>query len=90
MGNKTTICAVKDVSIDTFGQPIFVRRPGQAVRGFTDEVNRQAPDNQMYTHPADFEMWQIGTFDDETATITQDQDSIQRLCRGVDVQIKAE
>ena len=45
------ICSVKDRAADAFGRPMFVPSVGLALRGFTDEVNREATDNQMYHGP---------------------------------------
>jgi hypothetical protein len=37
---------------------------GVAIRSFQDEVNRNAEDNQMYAHPDDFDLYELGIFDD--------------------------
>ena len=47
----------------------FVPTAGVAIRSFRDEVNREAPDNEIFRHPADYELYQIGTFDDSTGAI---------------------
>ena len=51
---KQVICAVRDSAADVFGRPYFVPTAGVAIRSFTDEVNRQADENQFYKHPKDF------------------------------------
>ena len=63
------ICSVKDRAADAFGRPLFVASKGIALRSFTDEVNRAAEDNQMYNHPDDFDLYELGTFDDSTGII---------------------
>lgn len=65
----TIICSVKDRAADAFGRPMFVPSVGLALRGFTDEVNREAPDNQMFHHSDDFDLFELGTFDDATGII---------------------
>lgn len=65
----TIICSVKDRAADAFGRPMFVPSVGLALRGFTDEVNREAADNQMYHHSDDFDLFELGTFDDSTGII---------------------
>lgn len=64
------VMAVFDTASQLFGQPIFVAATGQAVRNFTDEVRRPAPDgsNPMNMHPEDFELWELGIYDDECGT----------------------
>lgn len=55
--------AIRDRATDSFGNPMFLISEGQAVRSFTDEVNRAAADNQLYQHPDDFDMYFLGTYD---------------------------
>jgi hypothetical protein len=63
------ICSVKDRAADAFGRPLFVYSVGLAIRSFSDEVNRQDKDNQMYNHPDDFDLFELGTFDESTGII---------------------
>jgi hypothetical protein len=63
------ICSVKDRAADAYGRPLFVPSVGLAIRSFTDEVNREAADNQMHNHPDDFDLYELGTFDDNTGII---------------------
>lgn len=60
------ICVVRDIKADAYGQPMFVQSTGVALRSFTDEVNRASEDNMLYQHPEDFELFTVGTFNDET------------------------
>lgn len=64
------ILSVKDLGAQSFGRPIFAPAVGVVLRSFADEVNRRADDNDMFKHPADFELYKIGTFDDLTGIIT--------------------
>lgn len=61
------ICAVRDRQLDAFLRPFTAESIGQAQRAFTDEVNRK--DSDMYKHPEDYELFQIGTFDTNTGEI---------------------
>jgi hypothetical protein len=63
------ICAVKDRAADAFGRPLFVPSIGLAVRSFSDEVNRSDPENQMFNHSDDFDLYEIGVYDDNTGII---------------------
>lgn len=63
------ICAVKDRAADAFGRPLFVPSVGLAIRSFSDEVNRSDPENQMFNHSDDFDLYEIGSFDDNTGII---------------------
>lgn len=62
------ICAVRDRAIDEFGQPIFVRAIGQAIRSFTDEINREG--SEMGQHPEDYDLYEIGDWNGASGAIT--------------------
>lgn len=57
------IFAVRDRATDQFGTPMFLMSRGQAVRSFTDEVNRAEKDNQIFLHPDDFDLYFLGMYD---------------------------
>lgn len=59
-----TIVSVFDRAAQAFGRPVYTNSKGLAVRSFTDEVNRPDRENQMNTHPEDFDLFLLGTFDD--------------------------
>lgn len=61
------ICAVRDRAVDAFGQPFFCKHQNEAVRSFTDEVNREG--SVFYAHPDDYDLYSIGTYDDATAAV---------------------
>lgn len=63
---KTFLFAVRDSAAEAFGTPFFLNSKGVAVRSFTSECNRVAPDNLLNRHPADFKLYCLGTFDDST------------------------
>ena len=66
---KQVIVAIKDRAADAFMRPWFVPTPAMAVRSFMDEVQRDAADNQMFHHSDDFDLYELGTFDDSTGII---------------------
>lgn len=61
-----TVVSVRDRAANAFGRPVFVAAAGLAVRSFMDECNRNAADNEMFKHPGDFELFELGVFNDET------------------------
>lgn len=63
------IVSVKDRMAEAFGRPFFVPSVGLAIRSFSDEVNRQDKDNQMFHHSDDFDLFELGTYDDATGII---------------------
>lgn len=65
------VLAVRDRAIDAFGTPIFAQSVGQALRSFSDEVNRADPSNQMNHHPEDFDLYRLAEFETDTGEFTQ-------------------
>ncbi len=53
---KMLVCTIRDRAAECYGRPFFLPATGVAIRSFQDEVNRNAPDNQMYAHPDDFDL----------------------------------
>jgi hypothetical protein len=70
---KMVVCSIKDLGAQVFARPVFVSHSNQARRGFMDEVNRRPAgeqQNDLFTHPDDFELYELGTFDDNTGLFT--------------------
>ena len=63
------IVSVKDTAAQAFGRPIFVPSVAVAVRSLRDEVNRKDSTDDLAKHPDDFELYEIGSFDDSTGII---------------------
>ncbi|WNK12997.1 MAG: nonstructural protein [Microvirus sp.] len=80
--NLVVLC-VKDRASDAFGNPMFLVAPGQGVRSFGDEINRAAADNQLYQHPDDFDLYELGNFDTDTGLFESHAPLI--LVRGKDL-----
>lgn len=81
------IVAVRDIQIEEFLRPFTTPAVGGATRSFSDEVNRTAPDNPMSQHPADYHLYEIGTFNTETGELAP-LIPIRLLLRGEDTIIK--
>lgn len=56
---------VYDSKSEAYLQPFFTSTKGQAIRSFQDTAND--PNSQICRHAADFVLFQIGEFNDETA-----------------------
>lgn len=67
MGKLVVMCA-RDIKVGAYAKPFFVSTVGQAVRAFGDEAKRKAPDNELANHPEDFELFELGAYDDLTAS----------------------
>jgi hypothetical protein len=80
------VVSVKDRAIDAYGRPFVVPTTGAAVRSFTDEVNRK--ESEMNGHPEDYDLYEMGTFCDQTGTFLPPDGGVPRvLTRAQDVVI---
>ncbi len=80
---KLVVCAIRDRAIDSFGQPMFTQAVGQAMRTFTDEVNREDKANPLFNHPEDFDLYYLTDFDTETGIF--DVSTPRQIAIGKDV-----
>lgn len=63
---KVGIYTVKDTRADTHMMPFVQNNDVQALRGFTEEVNRADEANMLWRYPQDFQLIKVATFDTET------------------------
>lgn len=85
--SKLVVVAVQDNAVGSFNRPFFVQSTGQAIRAFSDEVNRVASDNPMNAHPGDFALFHLGEWDDFNGKF-HDNPTPQLLVKAVDVIVK--
>ncbi len=78
------VVSVKDRAADVFNRPFFVPHRNVAVRDFTDEVNRSAADNPLNKHPDDFDLYLLGSFDDNAGIFSMEEQPVV-LVRAKDV-----
>lgn len=85
---KMEIFAVKDRALNAFMRPFFAQTIGQAIRSFSDEINRPGghqvgSENHMNMHPEDYDLWHLGSFNDATGTFSAEPDDRQDWPRQV-------
>ena len=83
----SVIVSVRDSAAEAFGRPMYLQSLGVAIRSFTDEVNRDDKDNQLFNHPDDFDLYELGVFDDSIGKYEL-RDNPTVIVRGKDVKIK--
>lgn len=59
------IYTVRDAKAQLYGRPFFVHNAAIALRGMSDQVND--PQSDFFKYPTDFELFELGTYDDSTA-----------------------
>ena len=65
------IYAVYDSKGESYTPPFFDHAEGRAIRTFSDCCND--PGHQFGKHPEDYTLFDLGQYDDNTGTITQDK-----------------
>lgn len=73
--------AVRDVAVNAFSLPFHARTVDEARRMFSDACSDSK--NELYKHPKDYELWLLGTWDDEG--IITGVDKGERVCTGHDM-----
>ena len=66
---KLHLYSVYDRIGQAYANPMILQNDGTALRAFRDEVNRPDEKSNLYMHAGDFELWHIGTMDDEQGTV---------------------
>ena len=64
---KVSIYSVYDSKAEAYLQPFFSQSNGTAIRAFEQAVNGET---EFSKYPADFTLFKIGEFSDESATLT--------------------
>jgi len=59
--------SIYDCKSESYMQPFLVRNKGEAIRGFSDLCNDGK--SSVSQHPADYTLFHIGTFDDNTGSL---------------------
>lgn len=59
---------VFDSKAETYLRPFSMGSTGEAIRGFITTLN--SPDTEFCKYPADFTLFEIGTFDETTCKIS--------------------
>lgn len=78
---QLTIVAIRDIKTDSFFTPQYIRSIGGFLRQLSDEINSPQQSNSvaasMANHPEDYEVIKLGTWDDQTAKYTIDDEWTQ-------------
>lgn len=60
--------SVYDVKAQAYLQPFFASQKGEAIRSFTDAVNKS--DHQFHRHAEDYSLFHVGQFDDNSGLVS--------------------
>lgn len=65
---KYFVYAIRDNVADNFTLPIFARSDDEMVRNIAYNINQS--ESMMSVNAADYDLYRIGTFDDEDGAVT--------------------
>lgn len=80
------VVSIRDRAANVFLQPMFMVSRGVANRNFSDAVNDKSNDYPYHKHPDDYDLYELGTFDDNTGEF---KGSPELLARGKDLVTKS-
>lgn len=66
---KLIMITLYDAKAEAYNAPQFVQSIGGAIRAFSDEINRPEAGNVLHSHPDDFLLYEMGTYNDGDASI---------------------
>lgn len=68
--SKVAIFSVYDRAASIYGTPFYSHNKQTAVRSVAAEVNRDDPTSTLSTAPADFDLYELGEYDQDTGRFT--------------------
>lgn len=87
---KYVIVSVRDRAANIFSQPMCVASVGQGVRSFGDAVNGPKDgtgSSAVAMHPEDFDLYNLGFFNDENGTFEPVEGGPRQIAVGKDMVI---
>ena len=70
------LVALYDRATEAFAPVMTVHTRGEAIRSFRNEIKQK--DSPLAMHPTDFELYQVGIYDNETGAIEPAKELIAR------------
>lgn len=64
------VFAIKDRAIDGYGDPFSQPSTQHALRWFRDQVNSDPAGSGIAAHPDDYDLYSVGTYDQDTGQLT--------------------
>ena len=68
---RLNIYSIYDTAAKAYQRPFFAGQDGEALRMFGDLAN--GDDTPVGQHPEHFSLYRIGTYDDQTATLAEEE-----------------
>ncbi|WNK12802.1 MAG: nonstructural protein [Microvirus sp.] len=69
---KKLILSIFDTKAEVFHAPYTIPTVGVAYRDLADNHKRGGQDNALAAHPEDYELYQVGVWDDEFGRVDTD------------------
>jgi len=68
--SKVSVFSIYDRAASVYGTPFYSHNKQTAMRSVSAEVNRQDPTSTLSTSPSDFDLFELGEFDQDTGRFT--------------------
>lgn len=79
--SNVALFSVRDVVSGTYGVPFASQNSSTAVRSVAMEVNNDDARSVLHTHPDDFQLYHLGSFDDESSVFSPVENGPVLICR---------
>lgn len=76
--------SLRDTASRSFSTPFFVLTAQQAIRSLRDEVNAKDSQSDVNRHPSDFELYELGHFDDDNGKLIPHESPVM-ISRAIDL-----
>lgn len=81
------IVGIKDLKANTFIEMGAVTNTGVAIRAFSEQINKNDPQNNFYKWPDDFNIYQLGVYDPRSGKLAG-ADIPVLLAAGISVKVR--
>lgn len=81
---KINIYSIKDTKVGAFKSPFYAQNNMVAMRSLKNAVNDKNG-GELYLNAEDFQLFNLGEFDDITGQITN---NVEFICNAIDLKVK--
>ena len=79
---KNQYYAIKDNLSEMYMTPVLFQNENVALRWFSGVVNSKEQNEVIYNNPADFELWKLGIYDNNTGDLIP---MLEKIATGLSV-----
>lgn len=88
MNKLSLMFSTFDRASESFSPPFAAPHAGVAIRGFSDAIGNVQRNTDISNHPDDYDLFEIGTFDNETGRLEPHIEGKKLLVQGKQVALQ--